>query len=198
MAGSAGSLVEIILKDPDEDSRLDRLSEMVYKARQAQFHPTEEDARVLQAALRKETDRLLFVCMWNLLEYAPAQDEAKELAGRVLAEPEALGRGHALVYLLQNYPEERDRLETEYNQDEDPQVQDALARFLALSRPRDALTHWIRVLESPNLTHELSETTPFFIASVAERSDLGRFEKMAREHGTRSLWGITAELIRQK
>jgi hypothetical protein len=185
------------------DRRRDRLSSLIIAARRGDYTLTERDAALLldaQFALATSPepfDSLTYWTMWGLLPYSPPHQPLRKLMMDTLADRryEWRSRGAAITYLLSAYPEERAALIDAHRDDEAPEVLDAIAHALAPTDRREALRMWERVLASPELSHELAETTPFNLAYVADELDKLRFEQMDRDGGGGTLWGIAAALI---
>jgi hypothetical protein len=190
--------IKIALREPDEDSRLDKLSNIAVEVRKGQQDLSSEDLTILYRALLHETDPMIYTAIWDILELGAPLPELQSIALRMLSQPSALCRGQAMTYLLNNYSELRAELLEMYQAEEDAYVHDAAARFLVATEPGKALALWYRVLELPDLPHDLAEAVPIQIGEHAEKSDLAELDRRNWDLGGETLWGEAATFLRQR
>jgi hypothetical protein len=186
------------VSDPEE--RLDRLSSLVWKVRSGDRVLTSADATALVSALSEEDDEFLRMILWELIEYAPADPELRALAEHTVANHDVDCRGEALSYLLRQYPSRADSLVQQYAEDQDPYVQDAIARFLEPEDTRGALRHWEKVLSMPEVPQELADQVPIrmVFASSGSEEVLRDLEKTARERAYNPLWRDLLDAIKSR
>jgi hypothetical protein len=182
----------------DRESRRDSLNQFVSLVRDGQYRLSAHDTQALYHGLFEQDDQLCYVAIWNLLEHAPTNESVATTARKILSDVEALCRGQAITHLLKSEVDTQDQYLTAYSNDPDPEVQDAIARFLMPNDQRSAVRHWMNALDSPNITHDLAETIPYSLASAVDSSDLPILASKADAAGPGSLWDIVASLAHRR
>lgn len=198
------NIIREALEDPNRNIRLDKLSNIVILVRERKYQIQSDEAQALYEAQLELTkhlevfDDLTYRVIWELIEYAPPYEPIKALAEIMLSDPRPICRGNAIMHLLRSYPALKQTLIEKHEEDKDPYVQDALARFLIDSNPREAVRHWRLVLEAQQIGHDLAESVPVCLGELGNEKDLEEYETRDLQRGGGTLWGMAAALIRSK
>jgi len=158
-----------VLADPDRERRRQNLTVLIVEVRNRRRRLAQAEGTALFRAWREEAvrpgiDGLTYHKLWLLLEHSPAVEEFTPFAQRIMEDQSLSYRGSAASYLLHAYPEQRDAFIARYDQDPDPEVQNALAFAEAVTAPAAARSRWARILERGGISWDLADTVQLALA----------------------------------
>lgn len=189
-------IVELLkgaLAQEDDDAKIDALDDLFQRVTWDGVAVDPAIPRIIDD-LKREPSEGARSRLWMLLTAAQRDDRVIKLSRETLSDPNAEGRGSAVVYLNNRCPELRSWLASEFLEDPDPEVVFYAAQALLADDPARAVRTWLKLLDG-GVPHGLGE---IIVEAIATHGDL----ELARELHARSaqeggggFWGGLASRI---